>query len=66
MRAPTARNFAGSFRKSLISSSSSIASSAPATSSNVTFGLSLPTSFAFDLPNCITRLPPPCMRVKRK
>ena len=58
MRAPTAWNFAGSFRNSLISWSSSI-SSAPATSSNVTFAFV--TSLAFDLPNCMTRLPPPCM-----
>ena len=27
----------------------------------VTFGVSFETSFAFDLPNCMTRLPPPCM-----
>ncbi len=60
MRAPTAWNFVGSLRKSLISCSSSIASSAPATSSKVTCGLSLLTSLAFDLPNCMTRLPPPC------
>ncbi len=38
-----------------------MASSAPATSSKVTFGLSFVTSFALDLPNCMTRLPPPCM-----
>ena len=61
MRAPTAWNFAGSFRKSLISPSSSMASSEPATSLNVTFGVSFDTSFARDLPNCMTRFPPPCM-----
>ncbi|OUD84558.1 hypothetical protein BC477_17080 [Clavibacter michiganensis subsp. michiganensis] len=61
MRAPTAWNLAGSLRKSLISSSSSMASSDPATSANVTFGESLEASFAFDLPNCMTRFPPPCM-----
>ena len=65
MRAPTAWKRAGSFRKSLISSSSSTASSAPATSAKVTFGLSFETSFAFDLPNCMTRLPPPCMLESR-
>ena len=59
--APTAWNFCGSFRNSLISSSSSIASSAPATSAKVTFGLSLLTSLARLLPKFITRLLPPCM-----
>jgi hypothetical protein len=49
----------GSFRKSLISCISSIASSAPATSSKVTVGDSFETSLAFDLPNCMTLLPPP-------
>src|SRR5215218_1685449 len=39
--APTAWNFAGSARNSLISSSSSIASSHPATSRKVVFGVSL-------------------------
>ena len=65
MRAPTAWNFAGSLRKSLISLSSSIASSEPATSAKVTFGLSLETSFARDLPNCMTLFPPPCMLESR-
>jgi hypothetical protein len=60
MRAPSAWNFVGSFRKSLISCSSSIASSEPATSSKVTVGVSLVTSFARDLPNCMILLPPPC------
>ena len=59
MRAPTAWNFEGSFRKSLISCISSIASSEPATSSKVTCGISFVTSFARDLPNCMTLLPPP-------
>ena len=44
----------------MISSSSSIASSAPATSAKVVFGVSLLTSLALDLPKLITRLPPPC------
>ena len=42
----------------MISSSSSTASSAPATSAKVTFGASLLNSFALDLPNCIARPPP--------
>ena len=57
--APTARNFAGSARNSLISSSSSTASWAPATSAKVTVGMSLVASLALDLPNCMTREPPP-------
>jgi hypothetical protein len=48
--APIAWNLAGSSRKSLISPSSSTASSAPATSANVTFGSSLLTTLALDLP----------------
>ncbi len=48
-------------RNSLISSSSSTASSAPATSANVVLGVSLETTLAFDLPNCMTREPPPCI-----
>ena len=64
--APTAWNFAGSARNSLISSSSSIASSQPATSENVVFGVSLLATLALDLPNCITRLPPPWTELSRK
>ena len=64
--APTAWNFAGSARNSLISSSSSIASSHPATSLKVVFGVSLLAILALDLPNCITRLPPPCTELSRK
>ncbi len=45
----------------MISWSSSIASSAPATSAKVVFGVSLVISFAFDLPKFITRDPPPCI-----
>jgi hypothetical protein len=59
--APIAWNFAGFCRKSLISSSSSRASSAPATSAKVVFGVSLVMSFALDLPKFITRDPPPCI-----
>ncbi len=40
MRAPSEMNFSGSRRNSTISANSSLASSAPATSSNVTVGLS--------------------------
>src|SRR5690606_24917669 len=61
MRAPIAWNLAGSSRNSLISCSSSSASSAPATSANVTVGVSLLTSLALDLPNCMTLPPPPCI-----
>ena len=64
--APTAWNLAGSARNSLISSSSSIASSHPATSRNVVFGVSLLAILAFDLPNCMTRLPPPWTELSRK
>jgi hypothetical protein len=45
----------------LISCSSSTASSAPATSAKVTLGSSFDTRLALALPNCMTRLPPPCM-----
>ena len=38
-----------------------MASSAPATSVKVTFGASLETILALDLPNCMTLPPPPCM-----
>jgi hypothetical protein len=53
----------GFCRKSLISCSSSIASSAPATSANVVFGLSLLTTLALDLPKAMTPRPPPCMEL---
>ena len=49
----------------MISWSSSTASSAPATSAKVVFGVSLLTSLALDLPNCMTREPPPCIWLKR-
>ena len=48
-------------RNSLISCSSSTASSEPATSAKVTLGVSLVASLARDLPNCMTREPPPCI-----
>ena len=53
-------------RNSLISWSSSMASSTPATSANVVFGVSLLTSLALDLPNCMTRVPPPCIWFMKK
>jgi len=45
----------------MISSSSCFASSQPATSANVTFGVSPASSFAFDFPNAKARLPPCCI-----
>ncbi|CAM5642955.1 hypothetical protein STENM327S_07079 [Streptomyces tendae] len=59
--APTAWNLAGSWRNSLISWSSSTASSDPATSENVVLGVSLVMSLALDLPKFMTREPPPCI-----
>jgi hypothetical protein len=64
--APIAWNLPGACRNSLISWSSSIASSAPATSAKVVFGVSLVMSLAFDLPKFITRDPPPCIWLSRK
>ena len=65
IRAPRAWNFLGFSRNSLISWSSSTASSAPATSLNVIFGASIDMRFARDLPKLITLVPPPCMRFIR-
>jgi hypothetical protein len=42
-----------------------MASSAPATSAKVTVGVSFVTSFARDLPNCMTLLLPPCAAEKK-
>ncbi|CAB5009922.1 unannotated protein [freshwater metagenome] len=64
--APTAWNFAGSERNSLISWSSSTASSAPATSAKVVCGISLVISFALDLPNFMMPDPPPCICPMKK
>jgi len=61
MRAPSCWNFFGFSRNSLISSSSSTASSTPATSLNVTFGESTLTRRARLLPKLITLEPPPCI-----
>ena len=60
IRAPSAWNFFGFSRNSLISCSSSTASSTPATSRKVIFGESADSRLARDLPNDITFEPPPC------
>src|SRR3954467_4087703 len=61
MRPPSFWNFCGSFRNSMISCSSSFASSTPATSLNVTFFCELDESFALLLPNDSALLPPLCI-----
>ena len=66
MRAPSAWNFFGFSRNSLISCSSSTASSAPATSLNVILGESTAMRFARLLPKLITFEPPPCIWFMRK
>jgi hypothetical protein len=43
-----------------------MASSAPATSPNVVFGVSLVTCLALDLPNAMTPRPPPCMELNNQ
>ena len=66
MRPPSFWNFCGSRRNSMISRSSSLASSTPATSLNVTFFCWLLLSFALLLPNDSARLPEPCIcRMKK-
>ena len=60
------RNFDGDARKSLISWSSSTASSRPATSAKVVLGWSFETALARDLPKLMTRLPPPCIWLMKK
>jgi hypothetical protein len=60
---PRRENFCGLRRNSTISSSSSLASSMPATSSKVTRPCFSVSSFAFDLPKPIAPpRPPPCIR----
>ena len=66
MRAPSAWNFFGFSRNSLISWSSSTASSAPATSLYVTLGESGDIRLARLLPKLITFEPPPCIWFIRK
>ena len=61
MRAPSAWNFFGFSRNSLISWSSSTASSTPATSRKVIFGASTDIRFARDFPKDMTFEPPPCI-----
>ena len=66
MRAPSAWNFFGFSRNSLISCSSSTASSTPATSLKPIFGESGVIRFARDFPKDITLEPPPCTWFIRK
>src|SRR5438046_9800004 len=66
MRAPSAWNFFGFSRNSLISCSSSTASSTPATSLKPIFGESGDIRLARDLPKLITFEPPPCTWFIRK
>ena len=66
MRAPSAWNFFGFSRNSLISCSSSTASSTPATSRKVILGESTDIRLARDLPNDITFEPPPWTWFMRK
>ena len=66
IRAPSAWNFFGLSRNSLISCSSSIASSTPATSLNPILGESGAIRFARDFPKLITFEPPPCVRLIMK
>ena len=61
MRPPSFWNFCGSRRNSTISCRSSLASSTPATSSNVTRPCASVRSLAFDLPNPIALPAPPCI-----
>ena len=66
MRAPSAWNFFGFSRNSLISCSSSTASSTPATSLKPIFGESGVIRFARLFPKLITLEPPPCTWFMRK
>ena len=61
MRPPSFWNFCGSLRNSMISWSSSFASSTPETSLNVTFFCELDDSFARLLPNERALFPPLCI-----
>ena len=58
---PRRLNFFGSFKNSTISSTSSLASSTPATSLKVTLPWASFNNFAFDLPNPIAPPLPPCI-----
>src|SRR6266481_3398812 len=61
MRPPSFWNFCGSFRNSMISCSSSLASSVPATSLNVAFFCCAVSSRARDFPKLSALLPPACI-----
>ncbi len=61
MRPPSFWNFCGSFKNSMISCSSSFASSTPATSLNVTRFCWLFSNLARDLPKLRALLPPDCI-----
>ena len=63
---PKRLNFFGSFRNSTISSTSSLASSTPATSLNVTLPFSSFIIFAFDFPKPIAPPFPPCICLMKK
>ena len=63
---PRRLNFFGSFRNSTISSTSSFASSTPATSLKVTFPFNSFIIFAFDLPKPIAPPFPPCICLIKK
>ena len=67
MRPPRRVNFFGSLRKAMISSSSSLASSMPATSAKVILLWCSVMSFARDFPKLIALPPPDCSwRMKKK
>ena len=63
---PNLLNFLGSFKNSTTSSTSSLASSTPATSLKVTFPFTSFIIFAFDLPNPIAPPFPPCICLIKK
>ena len=66
MRPPSRWNFCGSRRNSTISCRSDLASSTPATSSNVTRPCRSVSSLALDLPKPMARPPPDCIwRMKK-
>ncbi len=66
IRPPSFWNFWGSRRNSMISWSSSLASSTPATSLKVTFFCWLARSLALDFPKLSALLPPLCIcRMKK-
>src|SRR6266481_4092327 len=67
IRPPSFWNFCGSFRNSMISCSSSLASSVPATSLNVAFFCCAESSRARDLPKLNALFPPDCIcRIRKR